>query len=242
MIESKWKSVIESIGAALAIGVCIVLSPLLRGWYNHWRAAAVEFKNPLPGDERVRRPRLGYTRAVTIRALPVQIWPWLVQLGQERGGLYSYEPLENLIGCHMHNVDCIVPEWQHLDIGSTMRLGPKGYPLFKVVAQEPERFIEFAGADPVSEQVASITDPMPAPYANFSWSFCLVPYPNATTRLIVHARQDFAPANFTNWLLWRVFMEPINFVMERKMLLGIKARAEGRIAHRDMEVVGLAVD
>src|SRR5690349_2998414 len=115
MNESKWQSILESIGAALAMGVCIVLSPLLRGWYNHWQAAAVEFKNPLPGDERVQRPRLGYTRAVTIRARPAQIWPWLVQLGQERGGLYSYEALENLIGCHMHDVDRIIPEWQHLE-------------------------------------------------------------------------------------------------------------------------------
>jgi hypothetical protein len=242
MNESKWQSILESIGAALAIGVCIVLSPLLRGWYNHWRAAAVEFKNPLPGDERVRRPRLGYTRAVTIRARPAQIWPWLVQLGQERGGLYSYEPLENLIGCHMHTVDRIIPEWQHLDVGSTLRLGPKGYPLFKVVAEEQERYIEFAAADPVSEQVTPITDPMPTQYANFSWSFSLVPYPDGTTRLIAHASQDFAPVNFPNWLLWRVFMEPINFVMERKMLLGIKARAEGTLVHREPEVVGLALD
>jgi hypothetical protein len=235
MNESKLTKIVEAIIAALAIGLCIVFSPLLRRWYNRWGATRAELEQALPGDERVVRPRLGYTRAVTIRALPVQIWPWLVQLGQERGGLYSYEPLENLIGCQMRNADRIIPEWQHLDIGSTMRLGPKGYPLFKVVAVERERFILFAGADVKTEEVPPITDPMPETYINYAWSFELFPSPDGTTRLIVHSRIDFEPPNFFNVLLWRVFMEPINFVMERKTLLGIKARAERTLARHSPE-------
>jgi hypothetical protein len=242
MLESKIKTIVESVMAALAIGVCILLSPVLRGWYNAWGASSDESQSALPGDERVRRPRLEYTRVITIRALPVQIWPWLAQLGQERGGLYSYEPLENMIGCQMHTIDRIIPEWQHLDIGNTVRLGPKGYPLFKVVAQERIHFIVLAAADLISEEVTPISDPMPDTYINYSWVFDLRPHDDGTTRLIVRARIDFQPPNFANWLLWRVFMEPINFVMERKTLLGIKARAEGTLVHRDQQAARLALD
>ncbi|MBZ0287584.1 MAG: hypothetical protein K8I30_08210 [Anaerolineae bacterium] len=242
MSPSKFMKIIESVAAGLAIAVCIVFSPLLRIWYNRWGATRAELERAQPGDERVVRPRLGYTRAVTIRAIPAQIWPWLVQLGQERGGLYSYEPLENLIGCQMRNADRIIPEWQHLDIGSTMRLGPKGYPLFKVVVVEPERLIVFAGADVKSEEVLPITDPMPETYVNCAWSFYLVPSADGTTRLIAHSRTDFEPPNFFNWLLWRVFIEPINFVMERKTLLGIKVRAEGTLVHPEGQTARLALD
>jgi hypothetical protein len=233
MAESLWQKRLESVLAALAIVVCIVFSAVLRFWYNRWGASTDEVLRLLPGDERVRRPRLGYTRAITIRTHPAQIWPWLVQMGQERGGLYSYEPLENIIGCHMKNADVIVPEWQHLHIDDTLRLGPKGYPLFKIVAVEPGKSVVFAAADLVTEQITEISHPMPEEYVNYSWGFYLKPLDDSKTRLIVRARLDYQPRQFINWLLWRVFMEPINFVMERKTLLGIRTRAEGTLVKRE---------
>jgi hypothetical protein len=229
MPERQSSELVETIGAAGAMAACTLLSLLLRGWYNRWGATPDELKRQLPGDERVTQPRLGYTRAISIRARPADIWPWLVQLGQERGGFYSYERLENLIGCKIHNADRIVPEWQQLEIGDTVRLGPKGYPLYKVVAIQPEKAIVIAGADFVTEQVIPITNPMPDKYVNASWGFYLAPCDDGTTRLILRSRLDFDPPSFANWLIWRILVEPINFVMERKTLLGIKARLEGSL-------------
>jgi hypothetical protein len=242
MNESHFRKILESVFAALAIAVFLILSPLLRRWYNHWGAASEEVKRALPGDERVQQPRLTYTRAITIHARPAQIWHWLVQLGQERSGFYSYEPLENLIGCQIHDPERIIPEWQHLEIGDAIRLGPKGYPLYKVVALERERFLVVAGADPATEQVPPITDPMPPVFNNFSWCFTLIPRDDGTTRLLVRARQDYRPSSFANLLLWRVFMEPINFIMERKTLLGLKSRAEATQTPPEPQPIKLAVD
>lgn len=81
----------------------------------------------LPGDELVGRPAVETTEGVWIDAPTSAVWPWLVQMGHDRGGLYSYETLENLVGLHYHNADRIHPEWQHLARGDVMRLVPKGW-------------------------------------------------------------------------------------------------------------------
>ena len=80
----------------------VVTAPLLRRRYLRWGTVPSEFAAALPGDELVRVPQLGYTRAVTVDAPVADVWPWLVQIGQGRGGLYSFDGLENLIGCDIH--------------------------------------------------------------------------------------------------------------------------------------------
>jgi hypothetical protein len=130
-------------------------------------------------------------------------------MGQGRGGLYSYERLENLVGCDMHNADRIIPEHQHLAVGDKVRLVPEGRgPYFVVSAIEPGRAIILGGDDPPT-----------------TWAFVLEPVDDKTTRLIIRWRQDYKPT-FGNVLVWRVFTDPITFVMERKLLQGIKIRAE----------------
>jgi hypothetical protein len=149
------------------------------------------------------------TRAITIQAPVSAVWPWLVQMGQGRGGLYTYERLENLAGCDMHNASRIIPEYQLLEVGDKVRLVPEGRePYFVVSAIEPGRAIVLSGDDPPT-----------------TWGFILEPVDENTTRLIVRWRQDYEPT-FGNVLGWRVFTDPITFVMERKMLQGIKVRAE----------------
>ena len=224
-------SVLDNVLAAAMMGVTIVFSPLLRDRYNRWGATEAEVRRALPGDELVPHPRSTYTRAITINAAPADIWPWLAQMGQEHGGLYSYTGLENLVGCKMRNAERIIPEWQQIRIGDPIRLMPKGGPLFKVVAIQPNRALVLLGADPKTEKVPELTDPMPAAYANSNWIFYLEPTSERQTRLIVRGSLDYEPANFLNTLIWRILTEPIGFLMIRKMLLGIKERAE-RITKR----------
>src|SRR5690348_17040804 len=108
--KSRWESIWESVTAALSMAVLVVFRPLLRGWYLHWGATESEAARQLPGDELVPHPRVKYTRGITIESTPDHIWPWLVQMGQGKAGLYSYEQLENLAGCDMHNTDRILPQ------------------------------------------------------------------------------------------------------------------------------------
>jgi len=202
-------TIIEEGLGAVSIAACIVASPLLRSWYRKWGASAQEVSMSLPGDEQVPNPRLDSTRAITIQAPAAVIWPWLVQMGQGRGGLYSYVKLENLANCDMHNADRILPEYQHLEVGDKVRLSQdENVPCFIVTSIEPGRAIILGGDDPPT-----------------SWGFILDPLDENTTRLIIRYRQDFEPTP-GNVIGWRVFTEPIHFNMERKMLQGIKARVE----------------
>lgn len=114
----------------------LLASPLLRHRYNRWGAEAGELTRPLPGDELVPHPKLGYTRAITIEAAPDQVWPWLVQIGQGRGGFYSYDGLENLVGCDIHSVDRVLPEHQDLAVGDIVRSGQDRHICWVVMERE----------------------------------------------------------------------------------------------------------
>jgi hypothetical protein len=223
---SDGKGILENIAGALAIAGTLAFSPFIRRWYNRWGATDQDVNRSLPGDELVPNPRLTSTRAVTINACPEDVWPWLVQLGQQRGGLYSYERLENLARCEMHNADRIIPEFQTLNRGDEVRLGPQGYPLFKVSDFQPNRALILAAADPQTGQVTKLNNPMPENYSNGNWIFFLDEIGKQRTRLLIRQAIDYQPDNFINRLLWRVITEPIGFVMTRKMLLGIKFRVE----------------
>lgn len=217
MANSKFNpTIIEEVFGAVAIAASIVTSPLLRPWYSKWGASAAEVEMTLPGDEFVPNPVLESTRAITIQAPASAIWPWLVQMGQGRGGLYSYERLENLVGCDMHNADRIFPEHQDLKDGDQVRLGPEGYPAFDVAAIEPDFALVLRGDIPPGAETKT---------GIWIWVFFLKPIDEKTTRLILRTRLDYKP-NLGNVLMWRVFTDPITFVMERKMLQGIKVRVE----------------
>ena len=124
-------SFIDNLLGAIQVGSTLIFSPVIRNWYNSWGAADDEVNQSLPGDELVPAPMLGYTRAITIHAPAARIWPWLAQMGQGRGGLYSYDGLENLAGCKIHSLEHINPELQNPQVGELIRLGPQGYPCFR---------------------------------------------------------------------------------------------------------------
>lgn len=215
---------LEAIEGAVRIGFTLVLSPVLRGWYNRWGATPAEVEQALPGDEMVPQPTLGYTHAITIHAPAAEVWRWVVQIGQGRGGFYSYDALENLAGCQIHSANQIRPELQVIQVGDNVRLGPEGFPLFRVAAIVPGQALVLRAADPKTGEIAEFTDPMPEASAPTSWTFSVRPVDDTTSRLLVRQRLYHAP----RWmfaLMWRI-IEPLNFVMERKMLYGIKRRAE----------------
>jgi hypothetical protein len=214
----------DNVFGATAVATTVLLSPVVRRWYNHWGADRYERRRRLPGDSRVPQPRLEYTRAITIHAPASLVWAYVVQIGQERAGLYSYEGLENLIGCDMRNTEQVVPEWQQIKIGDKVRLGPKGYPVYKVASIEPGRALVMAGADPKTEAVTEISEPPPENYTNFVWSLVVETIYDHVTRLISRARLDYSPEP-SNEIIWH-FFEPVNFVMERKMMQSIKRLAE----------------
>jgi hypothetical protein len=197
------KLLTSTIGGAAALAAYALF---VRPWHLSWGATEEELKMSLPGDQFVERPQLYATHAITINAPADDVWPWLVQVGQTRGGFYSYTWLENLVGCHMQNADQLVPEWQDLIVGDEVWLHPKAPPL-KVLAIEPGRAI-------VLEK---------------SWTFFLRPINAHSTRLIIRGRGEFNPDlgnALLNFMLWRGIFEPAHFIMERKMMLGIKERAE----------------
>ena len=118
---------------------------------------------PLPGDELLPDADLTATRAITVDAAAADVWPWIAQLGQGRGGFYSYDFLENLVGCDIHSADRIVPEWQNIEAGNQVKLHPE-------VA--PDRGRSWTGTRPRSCAAGSRWAEPAAPY-DFTWAFVL---------------------------------------------------------------------
>lgn len=109
-------------GILIAVAVSVTAYwQWLRPEKRNWGASDAEIRRPLPGDALLPAPQLEATRAITIHAPPTRVWPWLLQIGQGRGGFYSYDWLENLAGCGVRSATRIHPEWQKLDVGDVVR-------------------------------------------------------------------------------------------------------------------------
>lgn len=113
---------------------------IIKPWHLRWGATEAEAQGQFPGDDVVKNPTQLSTRAVTIDALPEEIWPWLVQMGQGRGGAYSYDWIENLMGLDIHSANRIIPELQTLEVGDTIPLEPGGTGLL-VERMEPNKYL-----------------------------------------------------------------------------------------------------
>lgn len=195
---------------------------ILRPWLLRWGTTSDEADQPLPGDELVSQPILETTRAITIRASATEIWPWLVQLGQGRGGFYSYDGLENLLGLDIHNAETIEPEFQHLKSGDLVPFWRGGG--VQVISLEPQRALVLAGRFD-----GAGLEELGGGGAGGSWVFILKALNEHMTRLIVRSRVASFPPIGLSVLFVRFLLEPAHFIMERKMLMGIKERAETRV-------------
>jgi hypothetical protein len=212
--------VADAVRGAAAIAYNLVGSPWLRERYNRWGVSEEEWLATMPGDDLVPEPVLVSTRATTIEAPAESVWPWLAQIGQGRGGLYSYDALENLVGLDIHSVDSLLPEDRQLKPGDLVRLGKPGSPCFSVVSLDVGRSLVLVSADAASGEA------VPAPEVQgtgATWQWLLRPIRGgAATRLISRQRNTHPSKERVMWRL----IEPIGFVMERRMLLGIKERVE----------------
>jgi hypothetical protein len=197
--------------AASAVGIAAALR-LARPRYLTWGATAEEIRDPLPGDDLLPRADLVATRAITILAPTDQVWPWIAQLGQGRGGFYSYDFLENLLGCDIHSADRIVPEWQAVEVGDAVNLFPDAG--LKVAAVDSGRSLVLRGGVPMGTS--------PPPY-DFTWTYALRDSAAETTRLLVRERYTYTE----RWAPLIVEVAGVlSFIMSRKMLRGIRDRAE----------------
>ena len=206
---------IESLEGAALIGFHL-LAPPLRSYRARWGATEQDLERALPGDDLVPAAKWQFTHAVTINAPASEVWDWLVQIGADRGGLYSYEGLENLAGCDMHNAVRIMPEYQQLRRGDEIRIHPKA-PGMKIEDLETGKYILVHNDNRTSVGV---------PYINMTWLWYLDALDATTTRLISRSRNDYSPELANRLWMGPLLVEPISFVMERKMLLTIKLLAE----------------
>jgi hypothetical protein len=226
----KRSSVFRASSGLVKTGAAAVASYLLlvRPWHLRWGAADDEVDRSLPGDEIVPHPPVQTTRAITIRAPAANIWPWLVQIGYNRAGWYSYDRLEAAMGAgdfvDGESADRIIPELQHLEIGDPVPAAPDvGW--FVVAAIEPGHSLVLrATLNPFTGQAITADDA--GPRFDGTWAFLLNELDNGTTRLIARLRATYEPRLPLAPLVHAV-LEPAHFIMERKMLLGIKERAEG---------------
>jgi hypothetical protein len=197
---------------ATAVGTAAAYVLVARPRQLRWGATDHESTEALSGDDLIAHADLAATRAISVHASANELWPWIAQLGQGRGGFYSYDFLENLVGANIHSADRVVPEWQDVGVGDEVRLAPE---VGLVVASvEPGRSLVLRGGVPIGGA---------APPYDFTWEFALRDAPDGLTRVLVRERYAYTRA----WA--RLLVEPteaVSFVMTRKMLRGIKARAE----------------
>lgn len=213
-------------GLGMAAGVVYALR--FRPWLMNWGASAEESRTALTGDEFAPDCRYRATRAVTIDAPVEVVWQWLTQLGQDRGGFYSYSWLENLFFADMRNANQIIPEYQReRRIGDTVWLAnPKRYGgrgRMVVAALDPYRSMALVMPEDAERLAAGIA----ARYG--CWSFHLRSLHGGRTRLLVRSRSG-NHSSLPQMLFDFLVFDPAHFVMERKMMLGIKERAERRIS------------
>ena len=182
-----------------------------------------ELNRSWPGDELVPNACSDATHAISINAPASQIWPWIVQIGQDRAGFYSYTQLENLVGCEMRNADQIVPEWQERHVGDMVWMTPKGkfngVGRMEIAVLEPNRAMILIPPRDVPPSAR------PGGGANGTWGFTLEPIDEHSTRLIMRGRGE-CPLRWRDRVIGYAFWEPAHFIMERKMMLTIKERVE----------------
>jgi len=190
--------------AGTLIGGAALYRSLLRGPILTWGATRDEVRGRLPGDELLEEADGTATRAITIDAPPAAVWPWIAQMGPSpRGGAYTYDWIENLLGLNMHSVNHVLPEFQHPQVGDGFGYGPNEMS-FRVV--EPEHVLAAQSKD-----------------GNWVWTFVIEETHDGKTRLI--SRNRFRLPKVKD-KIGMIPMEAASHLMERRMLYGIKQRAE----------------
>ena len=205
------RELVAEVGDVIHDVPAFLSAPLCRRWHRHWGATHAELAQSLPGDERFPHAQFRATRAITIEAPPAMVWPWLVQVGALRAGWYSNDLLDNLGHPSATSID---PDLQHPEVGQWVPMAPSGSPsdsnAFKVDSFQVNEWLLWTKPDS-------------------TWAWRLTATDDNGTRLVtrVHAVYDWSRPLAA--LLAVVLMEFGDFAMQRRMLRGIKARAEALV-------------
>jgi proline iminopeptidase len=194
----------------------------LRRTMLRWGAHRDEVRGPWPGADLVPGGRRGSIMATTVDAPPARVWPWLVQMGFDRAGWYSWDRLDR---GGTPSASTLHPEWQSLSLGQHLRADREGKHWFEVAALEPGRFLALRAAmTPTGRQYESAR-PRPRYFSDGVWSFELKEWPGGRTRLVVRSYGVTRPrwlGALTGWLFW----EPAHWIMQRRQFANLKRRAE----------------
>lgn len=227
--RDDWRDVLAGVGGA-SIMAAALLTPFMRSERSHWGLDAELAARVYPGDDLVASPRSSWTHGIEIDAPAEEVWPWVAQLGADRGGFYSYQWLENVAGCDLRNAEALHGEWT-LHEGDSLQLHPKMPPLV-VAALERGRFILAHGpADETARDAGK-------PWAEVTWLFFLEPIGEGRSRLVSRYRCSTSDDIMTRLSFGPALLEPVGFAMDRRMLLGVKARVEGARSKRRLRSFG----
>jgi hypothetical protein len=216
--KSDARDVLEAV-SGIAIMAAALLTPFRRGARSHWGLAAEEAARAHPGDDLVPEPSWSFTHAVEVERPADEVWPWLAQIGADKAGFYSYQALENLAGCGIRNAETVHPSWEVCE-GDALRLHPD-MPALPVVSVEPGRwFVAHAPLDQAARKAGR-------PWITMSWLFSVAPCGSGRCRVISRYRASCSDDVATRLSFGPALLEPISFAMDRRMLLGVKERAEG---------------
>ncbi len=205
LIVSGSRRMLAEVADVVTASPLLLTAPLYRRWHLRWGATPAEARAAMPGDDLVPVSHFTATRAITIEARPGDVWPWLAQVGYGRAGFYSYDLLDNL---GRPSATAIMPQWQRAgvgDVAAPMASHPTPGTSFQVADAEPGARLVWAKPDS-------------------TWAWTLAPFAPGRTRLVTRLRQRYRPT--PAGLLTIVLAEFGDFAMMRKMLLGIKTRAE----------------
>jgi len=197
------------------IAIFIVHFAIVRPWHTNWGATKDEQTRSLPGDQFVTSGSQS-THAITINAPSSLVWKWVAQLGQDRGGFYSYDILENMVGCKMPTSDYLRREKQNWKSGDRLWMYPPAYN------------IDISGA-PLQTYIPGYAlgfGTTQNTTADSSWTFVVQPIDASHTRLIIRSKAP-KETSIAHSAFNALFFDQAHFVMEKRMMLGIKQLAEG---------------
>jgi len=200
------------------LGYAFVVRPRL----VRWGATDAEVREPYPGADIIPGGKRGTTMAITIDAPPSAVWPWLAQMGVDRGVWYTWDYWRPW---GLRSTDRIHPEWQNIAVGFRMAATPTGSTWWEVAALEPERFL---GLRMSVDHRGRRFDPkkqFPRFYSDSLWAFRLDQLPECRTRLVMSGYWAFRPTWLQN-IVGFLFIEPSTWIMQTRQLAGIKRRVE----------------
>lgn len=217
------KQIVESFEGVIIIIACY-LTFFLGRVRSRWGMKREELGQSYPGDSIVPEPKTQFSHGIDINAPAEFVWPWIAQIGQGRGGFYSYELLENIAGLQIYNSDEILPQFQNPQVGDEIPFGAGlGYPL--IICEPGKAMTIEVALNMDNNETYDLHGRRPEKFLHLTWLWYIKEMGEGKSRFISRNRVE-SNDSFRNRMLFGWVSEPIIFAMDRKMCIGIKKRAE----------------